>query len=186
MIMVRQQGKLQADEIRIRNYKMDAENKPVPLTKEEMIQSVMTNGKLANNYLPAHQALKESGESGQVEFVPGFALQAIGLKWDGKSMQKNPQTGKDEPKYNDQSQIEVWISETAQRHALPKEEGETRTRYVVDQGGPQYTASVLSYRVRQAGEGEFTQADLDTLGRDHGAKIRTSPNAGLDVKPNPY
>lgn len=186
MIMVRQAGKLTAEEIRFPNFKMDAENKAVPLTKEEIIQRVMTSGKLADKYLPAHQACLAENEPGQVEFVPGFAIQAIGLKWDGKSMQKNPQTGEDEPKYNDRSTIEQFILETAQRHRLPKEEGDTKTRYALDQGGPQYTFGILSYRTKQVPEGTHVQADLDTLGRDHGAKMWTSPNAGLDVKPNPY
>lgn len=186
MLMVRQPGVLDVDQITVPNFKMNAESRPVPLTKEEMVNAALTRGNLAKNYLPVHQELKGSGETHQAEIVPGFLITAIGMKWDGKSMKRNDQTGEDEPNYTDSSKIEDWISETAQRHALPKQEGENRTRFVVDQGAPQYTASILSYRVPQAEEGVHVQADMDTLGRDRGAKIRTSPNAGIDVKPNPY
>lgn len=186
MIVVRMAGKLQADEIRIRNFRVEADNQVVPLTKEEMISQAKQNGKLANNYLAAHEAAKDSGQTGQAEFVTGFALNAIGLKWDGKSMQKNAQTGEDEPKYNDRSLIEEFISETAQRHELPQEEGSNKRRYAVDNGAPQYAFGILSYRTKQANDNEFVQSDLDTFGRDRGASMLVSPNAGLDVKPNPF
>ena len=186
VIVVRMPGQLQADEIRLSNFKMDADQKAVPLTKEEIIKNAKENSKLANSYLPSHRQAKDAKQTGQCEFVTGFALNAIGMKWDGKSMQKNGQTGEDEPKYNDRSLIEEFMSETAQRHALPREEGENKTRYVLDDGAAQYSFGVLSYRIKQAAEGEFVQADLDTFGRDHGAQMRVSPNAGLDEKPNPY
>jgi len=183
MIIVRMPGQLQADEIRLSNFKMDGD-KPVPLTKEEIIANAKEKSKLANSYLPSHRQAKDAGQTGQCEFVTGFALNAIGLKWDGKSIQKV--NGVDEPRYNDRSLIEEFMSETAQRHAIPREEGATRTQYVLDDGAPQYSFGVLSYRTKQAAEGEFVNADLDTFGRDHGVQMRVSPNAGLDEKPNPY
>lgn len=186
MIVVREKNYLGAKEIVIPNFKRDADQNLTPLTKEEMINAAMETKELSGTYLPTHEAMKGAGETGELEFVPGFNIQAIGLKWDGRSMKKNPQTGEDEPAYIDKSKIEEWIQETAQYHALPKGEDDAKPRYVMDKGAPQYTASVLSYRVRQVADGEFASADLDTLGRDLGAKIRTSPNAGLDVKPNPH
>ena len=183
MLVVRMAGQLQADEIRLPNFRMDGDI-PVPLTKEEIIETAKERSKLANSYFPSHQQAKDAGQTGQCEFVTGFALNAIGLKWDGKSMQKVD--GEDVPNYNDRSLIEDWVSETAQRHALPREEGDTKTKYKLDNGGPQYAFGVLSYRVKQADSNTFVQADLDSFGRDHGAKMRVSPNAGLDQKPNPW
>ncbi|ABM21109.1 hypothetical protein Maqu_4258 (plasmid) [Marinobacter nauticus VT8] len=186
MLLVRMPGQLKADEIRLSNFKMDDQQNAVPLTKEEMIENAKTNSKLATSYIPSHKQARDAGQTGQCEFVSGFALGAIGMKWDGRSMQKNPQTGQDEPKYAEKSLIENFISETAQRHPLPKEEGATKTQYVLDAGAPQYSYSVLSYRTKRVPEGQHVQSDLDTLGRDHGVKLRVSPNAGLDEKPNPY
>ena len=186
MIVVRMKGQLNADEIRLSHYRLDAERKPVPLTKEEIIKNAKENSELATSYIPSHRQAKDAGQVGQCEFVAGFALNAIGLKWDGRSKQKNPQTGEDEPRYNERSLIENFISETAQRHALPRVEGENKTKYVLDNGAPQYSFGILSYRTKQVPDGAFTQSDLDTFGRDHGVKLRVSPNAGLDEKPNPY
>lgn len=186
MILVRMPGQMKADEIRLNNFKLDEQRNAIPLTKEEMIDNAKANSKLATSYIPSHRQARDAGQTGQCEFVSGFTLGAIGLKWDGRSMQKNPETGADEPRYNDKSLIEEFISETAQRHALPKEEGDTKTRYALDAGAPQYSFSVLSYRTKQVPDGEHVQSDLDTLGRDHGVRLRVSPNAGLDEKPNPY
>ncbi|ARM86228.1 hypothetical protein [Marinobacter salarius] len=187
MLVVRMAGKLQADEIRIRNFRMDGDNGAVPLTKEEMIHEAKNSaGKLNNNYVAAHKAAKDAGETGQAEFVTGFALNAIGLKWDGKSTQRDPESGEDIPKYNDRSLIEEFMSETAQRHEIPNDDGSTKRRYAVDDGAPQYAFGILSYRTKRGDEGEFVQSDLDTFGRDRGASMLVSPNAGLDEKPNPY
>ncbi|ONF42470.1 hypothetical protein BTO32_14750 [Marinobacter lutaoensis] len=186
ILMVRMPGKLEADEIRIPNLKVEADKSITLLPKEEMIALAMKNGKLANNYFPVHEAAKQGGQVAQVQFVPGFSMQAIGLKWDGKSMQKNPETGLEEPRYTERSLIEEFISETAQRHQLPPEPGSDKVRYVIDDGAPQYAFGVLSYRIKQVEPGEYANADLDTFGRDRGAEIIVSPNAGLDVKPNPY
>ncbi|WP_286715041.1 hypothetical protein [Marinobacter sp. tcs-11] len=186
MIMVRMPGRLQAEEIRLNAYKLDDQRNAVPLTKEEIIENAMSRSRLATSYIPSHRQALDSGETGECEFVTGFTLGAIGLKWDGRSMQKNAQTGAEEPKYNERSKIEDFISETAQRHRLPQEPGQTKTLYALDDGAPQYSFGVLSYRSKQVPEGRFAMADLDTFGRDHGVQLRVSPNAGLDEKPNPY
>lgn len=186
MLVCRIKGWLDAREITVGNYKLDANKNRIALTKEEMIDGVIANSKVYQELLLSHKQAVAQETVVPCEAVAGFRLGAIGMKWDGKSKVKNDQ-GDEEPNFIDRSTVENVISETAQRHKLPQTPGSTKTLWAVDEeAAPQYAFGVVSYRRKQVEPGEVSQCDMETFGRDSGAQLQVSPNAGLDEKPNPY